>query len=66
MRKHQNLNRYIGIKLYACKPFVERGGNCNNRANAGVLYSNITNGNANNNNGFRPVVVPSTSIHKEV
>ena len=45
---------YIG---HARTPFVIRGGNCNNGSNAGVLNTNITNGNANNNNGFRPVVV---------
>ena len=38
-------------------PFVVRGGNCNNGSGAGVLYANITNGNANNNNGFRAVLV---------
>lgn len=43
--------------VFASKPFVKRGGNCDNGTNAGVLYANITNGNANNNNGFRPVVV---------
>ena len=37
-------------------PFVMRGGNCNSGVNAGVLNTNATNGNANNNNGFRPVL----------
>ena len=56
----------IGFKLNSCKPFVKRGGNVNNGANAGVFYSNITNGNSNNNNGFRPALVVGTSIHREV
>lgn len=51
---------------HSCKPFVKRGGNVNNGANAGVFYSNITNGNSNNNNGFRPALVVGTSIHREV
>ena len=41
---------------HASFPFVGRGGYCGHGSNAGVLYSNITNGNANNNNGFRPVL----------
>ena len=45
---------------HACLPFVARGGACYDRANAGVLYSNITFGFAYSYYGFRPVVVPST------
>ena len=45
---------------HACVPFVDRGGHCNNRASAGVLYSHFTYGYASYNAGFRPVVVPST------
>ena len=43
---------------HACVPFVARGGAYGNGANAGVLFTNLTAGNANNNNGFRPALVP--------
>ena len=43
---------------YASNPFVKRGGNYNNEANAGVFYSNNTNGNSNSNNSFRAVLCP--------
>ena len=49
-------NDYVLIG-YASLPFVMRGGYCNYGSSAGVLYSNITGGNANNNNGFRPALV---------
>ena len=39
------------------QPFLLRGGNWWNGSNAGVFASNGNNGNANNNNGFRPVLV---------
>ena len=46
---------------HACRPFVARGGYCDDRAgSAGVLYSVITTGDAYYGDGFRPVVVPST------
>ena len=54
----------LGIKLHypnlcnASNPFVKRGGNYNNEANAGVFYSNNTNGNSNSNNSFRAVLCP--------
>ena len=48
----------LGLNQNASNPFVMRGGNINNGTNAGVLNSNITNGNANNNNGFRAVLCP--------
>ena len=53
------INKFLnlGLNRYASNPFVKRGGNYNNGGNAGVFNSNIANGNANNNNGFRPVVV---------
>jgi len=34
-------------------PWFIRGGNANNGSNAGLFNSNRTNGQANNNNGFR-------------
>ena len=45
---------YIG---HARGPFVTRGGTCNDGSNAGVLYTDITDGNAYHYSGFRPVVV---------
>ena len=45
---------YIG---YAHIPFVMRGGYCNGGGGAGVLYTNLTSGDASYNGGFRPVVV---------
>ena len=41
---------------HSCGPFVSRGGYAGNDAGAGVLYSNITGGISDNNNGFRPVL----------
>ena len=46
---------YVLIGHAGC-PFVKRGGNCTSNSGAGVLCSNITNGNANYHNGFRPVL----------
>ena len=45
---------YIG---HAHNPFVVRGGDCGNGSRAGVLSTIVTYGFANNNDGFRPVVV---------
>ena len=45
---------------HACLPFVGRGGDNDDGALAGVLFSNITYGGAYYDFGFRPVVVPST------
>ena len=45
---------YIG---HAHSPFVIRGGYCSNGGSAGVLGTNVTNGGASFNSGFRPVVV---------
>ena len=45
---------YIGHAHY---PFVVRSGDCSISSVAGVFNTNITGGNAHNNNGFRPVVV---------
>ena len=44
------------IGYLAC-PFVLRGGNCNNGSGAGVLYSNITDGDPNFSSGFRAALV---------
>ena len=41
---------------HASSPFVMRGGNCDNGSGAGVLYTYAADGNANNHNGFRPVL----------
>ena len=41
---------------HAAKPFVLRGGFCNDRAGAGVFYSGITNGSPGNGSSFRPVL----------
>ena len=41
---------------HASAPFVLRGGNCYDGSSAGVLCSNIANGYASGNNGFRPVL----------
>ena len=49
-------NDYVLIGHSAC-PFVQRGGSCGGGSGAGVLGSYITNGNANNNCGFRSVLV---------
>ena len=49
-------NDYVLVGCYDL-PFVRRGGNWNNGTNTGVFAFNGNNGNANNNNGFRPVVV---------
>jgi hypothetical protein len=39
----------------ANNPWFIRSGNSNNGSNAGLFSSNNTNGNANNNNGWRAV-----------
>ena len=49
-------NDYVLIG-HASYPFVVRSGYCGLGGSAGVLYSNITNGNGNSYYGFRPVVV---------
>ena len=41
---------------YASIPFVVRGGSCVNGTDAGVLYTNLTDGDADYNGGFRPVL----------
>ena len=46
---------YVLIGHAAC-PFVLRGGYCDYGSGAGVLYSHITGGYANNYYGFRPVL----------
>ncbi len=41
---------------YASYPFVIRGGDCYSYASAGVLYTDVTGGNAHSSNGFRPAL----------
>ena len=49
-------NDYVLIGHSAC-PFVLRGGHCYHGSSAGVLYSHVTDGHANNHYGFRSVLV---------
>ena len=49
-------NDYVLIG-HSAYPFVVRGGGCNSGSGAGVLGSNVTNGNAGNHIGFRSVLV---------
>ena len=49
-------NDYVLIGHLAV-PFVVRGGYCGDGSGAGVLYSNISSGNPNYNDGFRAVLV---------
>ena len=45
-------------------PWFIRGGNANNGVEAGAFNSNNDNGNANDNNSWRPVFVAETTIIK--
>ena len=49
-------NDYVLIGHSAC-PFVVRGGDCGSGSGAGVLYSNISHGDALSSDGFRSVLV---------
>ena len=42
---------------HLASPFVERGGYCDNGGNAGVLYSDVTNGYPYSSDGFRAALV---------
>ncbi len=45
---------------HSCGPFVKRGGDVVNGADAGVFYSNIAYGHSSDSNGFRPALVVGT------
>ena len=42
---------------HLASPFVMRGGGCNSGSGAGVLYSNVTDGNPGTSYGFRAALV---------